>query len=74
MMLGVVAVFCESRLSSLTHCSKVGKGRHSFLGSLRNRNNAIQFLREREGRQVLKISVSIFTYVLVKQVSICTLY
>ena len=36
-------------LSSLTHCAKMGKERHSLLGSLRNRNDETQFIREKEG-------------------------
>jgi len=76
MMQGVFVVFYKSQTLepySLFKNSKMGKDRQ-FLGFFKKENNDTQFLRENDVRQVLKVTASICTHVLVKQVSICTSY
>ena len=74
MMLGVFAVFCKSQTPEPYSLLKNVKGQTQFLGFFKKENNDTQFLRENDVRQVLKVTASICTHVLVKQVSICTSY
>ena len=74
MMLGVFAVFCKSQTLEPYSLLKNVKGQTRFLVFFKKENNDTQFLRENDVRQVLKVTASICTHVLVKQVSICTSY
>jgi hypothetical protein len=74
MMLGVFAVFCKSQTLEPYSLLKNVKGQTQFLVFFKKENNDTQFLRENDVRQVLKVTASICTHVLVKQVSICTSY